>query len=732
MKISFLEVIKVRLSKLYYIYKNIKFGSLCVFKIVRFLYTGGTMSFYLLEIGTEELPAGFINPACDYLKTEFKTLLRQNNIKFEKVISDGTPRRLFLYIDGLPEKQDDREEIVIGPPAKIAMDKDGKFTKAALSFAESKGIDKGDLSIVTTEKGEYLQGIRKIKGIPTKDFIQKNITDVILKIPFKKTMRWGDKNIRFARPIHWFLSIFDGEILPFEIDGISASNITTGHRFMRGLTPGLKFPVKDFDEYKKLLKEAHVILSFEDRKAEIVYQIREIEDEFLFTIPIEEDLLNTVANLVECPFAILGVFPKEFLKLPDEVLITSMKVHQKYFYIKDDNGKLLNYFIGISNNLPINMNIQNGYERVLRARLTDAMFFFENDKKVPLDKRIKELKKVVYQEKLGTSWEKVERFTEIAKKLAEDLDESKLLSVNRAALLSKADLMTEMVYEFPELQGYMGMVYAKAQGETEDVATAIYEHYFPRFAGDKLPATFEGAVISIADKLDTICGCFAIGLIPTGNNDPYGLRRNAIGIINIIREKRFRIDLKNLISFSLTLLEKKVNFDKQEILNKVYEFIMQRFKQILINEDVDPEIFDALIDNYSDILTIEKAAKEITPKRGSEDFITVTTSYKRVANILKKSGELNLKLQPSKFDTKYENNLYLYVESLDYELNKLIKDEKFKEAIELLLSMRKPVDDFFDNVLVMDEDEEIRNNRLALLTNLKRTFDKLLRFDKIN
>jgi glycyl-tRNA synthetase beta chain len=501
---------------------------------------------------------------------------------------------------------------------------------------------------------------------------------------------------------------------------------------MRGTANENKFTVRNFDEYKKFLKENYVILSFEERKIEIVKRIKEIEKEYEFHVPVDKDLLDTVANLVEYPFAVLGNFEKDFLQLPDDVLITSMKVHQKYFFVKDKNGNLLNFFIGISNTLPVSDNIKNGYERVLRARLTDAMFFFENDKKIPLEKRSEELKKVVYQEKLGTSWEKVERFTKIAEKLTDFLDKSKLSSVKRAALLSKADLMTEMVYEFPELQGYMGMVYAKIQGETEDIANAIFEHYFPRFAGDKLPTTFEGTVISIADKLDTICGCFVIGLIPTGNNDPYGLRRGAIGILNIIREKNIRLDIKKLISFCLNLLDKKVDFNKDETLSKIYEFIMQRFKQILINEGADADIFDALVDNFEDILTIEKAVKEVTPKRVSEDFMIVTTSYKRIANILKKSGGTFTKFDISKINNKFEEDLYLHLKDLDSKLDKLIENEKFQEAIELLLSMRKPVDDFFDNILVMDNDEEIRNNRLALLSNLKSTFDKLLRFDKIN
>jgi glycyl-tRNA synthetase beta chain len=686
------------------------------------------MSFFLLEIGTEEIPAGLINPAYTFLRDEFEKLFKQNNINFDKIIANGTPRRLFLYIEGLPEMQNDREEIVIGPPASIAFDKDGNLTKVAIGFAKSKGIDESNLSKITTEKGEYLQGIKKIKGIQVTEFIINNIKDVILNIPFKKSMRWGDKNIRFARPIHWFLSVFDGKPLSFEIDGIVASNMTYGHRFM-----GKEgFEVDSFSGYINGLKERNVIVSFEERKSEILKQLKEIEKEGGFSIPVDEDLLDTVSNLVEYPYAVIGSFSEEFLKLPKEVLVTSMKVHQKYFYVEDKKGNILNYFIGISNTRPVNENVRNGYERVLKARLTDAMFFYENDKNIHLEKRAEGLKKVVYQEKLGTSWEKVERFTKIAEKLANDFDKTRLDTVRRTCLLCKADLMTEMVYEFPELQGYMGMIYARLQGEEESVALAINEHYMPRFAGDNLPSTFEGAVVSIADKIDTICGCFSIGLIPTGNNDPYALRRNAIGILNIIRDRKLRINIRELIKYSLGNLTEKAKFDINDVTEKVYEFIMQRFKQILVSEGVDAEIFESVVDNYSDILMVEKAAKEITPKRNSEDFMTVAASYKRISNILKKADHVNEDFDTNLFATEHEAKLAKSLENVSGSLKLLIDKEDFDGAIVELLKMRNVIDTFFDNVMVMDKDEKIKNNRLGLLASLKGTFDKLLKFDKIN
>lgn len=686
------------------------------------------MSFYLLEIGTEEIPAGLIAPAYNYLKEKFISLLESNNIAYESIVSDGTPRRLFVYIKGLPEKQDDREEIVLGPPASIAFEKNGGLTKAGQGFARSKGIDEKDISRATTEKGDYLKGIKKIKGIHVKDFILKNIVEIITNTPFKKSMKWGDKTFKFARPVHSFLSIFDSEVLPFEIEGVSASDKTFGHRFH-----GKKdLQVESYESYISVLRENNVIVNFQERKEKVLSQLKKIESDKNVAIPVDESLLDTVANLVEYPYPVVGTFSQDFLKLPEDVLITSMKVHQKYFYMLDKSGRLINSFVGISNTKPVNENVKNGYERVLRARLSDAMFFFENDKNVSLEKRAEELKKVVYQEKLGTSWEKVERFAEIALYLTELLDKSKKESVLRVCKLAKADLMTEMVYEFPELQGYMGTVYARIQGENETVSQSINEHYKPRFAGDDLPSTFEGAVVSIADKLDTISGCFSVGLIPTGNNDPYALRRNTIGILNIIRKYNFRINIMELIIKSLGKLKEKSKFDACELSTKVYEFIMQRFKQILLSEGVDGEIFDAVSDNFYDIMTLDKAVKDITPKKGTENFEIVGTSYKRVANILKKSGFLSGDVIEGLFKDTEEKELFKMLVKMEIPLEAYIKAENFSEAMDMLLSLRAFVDNFFDKVMVMDKDDAVRNNRLALLLRLKGTFDKVLKFDKIN
>lgn len=686
------------------------------------------MSFYLLEIGTEEIPAGLVPSACSYFKEKFKLLFDLNGVSYREIISDGTPRRLFVYIHGLPKKQDDREEVIMGPPASVAFDSKGNLTKAGLGFAKSKGIEEKDIARVTMEKGDYLQGVKMVKGIYVKDFILQNIVEIVSNTPFKKSMKWGDGTFKFARPIHSFLSIFDSEVLPFEIAGITASDKTFGHRF-HGKND---LQIKDFNVYLEVLKKNNVIVNFEERKALILRQLKDLENEKGVKIPVDESLLDAVANLVEYPYPVLGTFSEDFLELPDEVLITSMKVHQKYFYMMDKNSRLINSFVGISNTKPVNENVKNGYERVLRARLTDAMFFYKNDKGISLEKKAEELKKVVYQEKLGTSWEKVERFTKVAVYLAELLNKSKEQNIRRGCLLAKADLMTEMVYEFPELQGYMGTVYARIQGENEDIVKSINEHYKPRYAGDSLPSGFEGAVISIADKLDTICGCFVIGLIPTGNNDPYALRRNAIGILNIIRQFNFRLNFMELILNALEHLKGKAKFEKSELCLRIYDFIIQRFKQILMNDGVDGEIFDAVADNFYDIITVEKAAKEITPKRGTENFQIIGTSYKRVANILKKTEFSGGDIDETLFCYDEERELFNMLKNTDKPLKQFLKEENFFKSVDALLSLRTFVDNFFDKVMVMDKDEKVRNNRLFLLFKLKQTFDQVLKFEKIN
>ncbi len=687
------------------------------------------MNTYLLEIGTEEIPASFINKIANYFNEETKKQLESKNIEFTKILSNGTPRRLYLYIEGLPEKQKDSETEIMGPPAKIAFDESGNLTKAGMGFAKSKGLAEDSLKKIQTERGEYLAGVKRTIGVPVKEILPAIINEIINNIPFPKSMRWGNRNIRFARPVHWIVSIFNGEVLNVSLEDITAGKFTKGHRFM---SPE-KFEINSFEEYKSKLEKAKVIVNFEDRKEIIRNKLSEMSAEKSVIVQVDEDLLDTVANLVEFPHPILGEFPKEYLKLPKEALVTSMKYHQKYFYVTDKDGNILNYFVGVSNTVPEDDNVvKNGFERVLNARLSDAMFFYMNDQKVPLDDRVEELKKVVYQVKLGTSYEKIERFKAVAEWLANKLKPEILDRVSRAAYICKADLMTEMVYEFAELQGIMGREYAKLSGEHPNVAEAVYEHYLPRFAGDDLPKTDEGAIVSIADKIDTICGCFAVNLIPTGNNDPYALRRNAIGLLSIIRNKDYRLDLKELIDFSLKQLEGKIKFNKDEVSQKVYDFILLRYKQILINENIAPDAFDAVVNNFSDVIVLEKVAKALTKIKDSEDFQIISQSYKRIANILKKNEFTAADYDENLFETEEEKRLAEILKSRLSIIKDKMSEEDFEGALDALMSFAEPVNAFFDNVMVMVNDEKVKNNRLGLLSALKNCYDILGELSEIN
>lgn len=697
----------------------------CYSMIVSF---GGFMSYYLLEIGTEELPASFVNPSAEFLKKEFEKQLTAKNLKYSEILSGGTPRRLYIYVNGLPERQEDSEVEITGPPANIAFDENGELTKAGFGFAKSKGLDMNSLKKVETKRGEYLSGIKKTIGVATDEALKSMVADTIKAIPFRKSMKWGDRDIRFARPIHWLVSLYNDAVLDVAIGDIKAGNITQGHRFM---SKG-EIVVKDYDSYMSGLKKANVIVNFADRKKMVADKLDYFSKENDFNIQVDEDLLDTVANLVEYPHPILGKFSEEFLALPKEALVTSMKYHQKYFYVTDNAGKVLNYFVGISNTVPEDdAVVRNGYEKVLRARLSDGMFFYNNDKKVSLDTRVEELKKVVYQVKLGTSFEKLERFSSVAHWITDYVNPEIQATVKRAAYLCKADLMTNMVYEFAELQGLMGREYAMLAGEDQNVADAILEHYLPKFAGDVLPVTDEGAIVSVADKIDTICGCFAIDLIPTGNNDPYALRRCSIGILQIIRDKKFKFGLKDLVEVSLSQFKSKIEFNLEEVIGKVIDFILQRYKQVLVQENVATDAFEAVSGRFSNIIVLAKAAKALSSVKGSEDFGTISQSYKRITNILKKNKWAEVVYDEALLETIEEKNLS---ETLITQMNimkKNVDEEDFEKVLDALMAFAAPVDAFFENVMVMVDDEKVRNNRLSLLASLKSCFDILGELSKV-
>jgi glycyl-tRNA synthetase beta chain len=683
---------------------------------------------FLLEIGSEEIPAGFINGACEYLRNEFEKRLTDAGIGFQNIESDGTPRRVYVSIKGLDRQQNDKEETIMGPPASVAFDADGKLTKAGLGFAKSKELEEDTLEKTETDKGVYLSGIKKTKGVPTAEFIENIVADVIKSIPFRKSMRWGDKSFRFARPVHWFLTLFDGRVIHFDIDGIKSGNSTMGHR----IHANEYFEVNDFADYKKKLTEARVISGTAERIEAMRAQVAQIEKETGYRVDLDEDLLETVAGLVEYPVALMGEFEEKYLDIPAEVLITSMKNHQKYFYVTDKDGNLVNKFIGVSNTEPKNPELViKGYARVLRARLADASFFWANDRKYPLENRVEELKKVIYQEKIGTSFEKMERFRALANFFADNLRPDAKKDTDRAAFLCKADLLSDMVYEFPELQGIMGRRYAGLQGENPTVAQAIEEHYLPKFAGDSLPQTDAGAFVSMADKLDTICGCFAIDLIPTGNQDPYALRRGAIGVLSTLRAKGYRIGLRKIIAESINNLEKYIKFDREKVSGLVYDFIIQRYRQILAGEGISADCADAACEISDDVITIEKAARALAQYKQTPEFASIAAGYKRINNILKKSSHTSDAYSYALFETDYERELDSLIKSKADQINRDVCEENFTLAMTQLLTFSGPVDSFFENVMVMAENENVRLNRLSLLNKLKSVFNMLGDLTKI-
>lgn len=686
------------------------------------------MPFYLLEIGCEEIPAAFVPSSAAYLKNEFEKQLAAYGLPAEEIVSGGTPRRLYVCLKGLQERQIDRSELIMGPPARIAFSENGELTEVGRKFAESKGLDISTVKKITTPKGDYLQGEKKTGGGEAEAVLKEIAPRIAAGVPFPKSMRWGNGDFRFARPVHWFLSVFSGRTLDFEIDGIKASGFTFGHRF---LAPG-KIAVKDFEQYKSALREAFVIADGEERASMIKEQAAAIEKECGFRIRLDGELLETVSNLVEYPHCVAGAFDESFLALPKEVLITSMKVHQKYFPVENDAGVLINRFMGVSNMLPPSGDglIRQGYERVLKARLNDASFFFGNDRTVPLQDRVEALKRVVYQEKLGTSYEKMVRFRRLAVMLAEKLAPEKAKTTETAATLAKADLMSEMVYEFPELQGLMGSCYARLEGRPENVCRAIFEHYLPRFAGDALPETDEGRFVSIADKADTIAGAFAAGMIPTGNLDPYGLRRGAIGILSIIEDAGMRLDLRELTEAALAGLEDKIKFDRAETENKILSFIMQRWRQMLVSRGtVEGEIFDAVSGGSADPIAVKNLAAVLTGARSSENFQIIAGSFKRINNILKKNSWTDTSCNAELFRTDEERAVAGLIENQS--IKELLEAEKNYDALDQLMKFAPAVNAFFDKVMVMTEDEAVRANRLSLIARLRSVFMYVGNFDAI-
>jgi glycyl-tRNA synthetase beta chain len=681
---------------------------------------------FLLEIGTEEIPSRFINPALEKMKELFSQLLASGRVGSSGEIKTyGTPRRLVLHVPELEEQQADMSKEVLGPPKKIAFDGDGKPMKAALVFAEKNNVTVDALGIKATDKGEYVVARIDEKGGDTAAWLGQVLPGFILSIPFPKSMRWMDKDIRFARPIHWVLAIYGGATVGFEMNGIKSANVSRGHRFM---SPGA-FLVKDFKSYQLQAEPNFVVIDPEVRKARIVKQVEELAKTKKGMVLEDSGLVDEVTNLVEYPVAVMGSFSKDFLRVPKEVLITAMREHQRYFSVVNDQGNLLPYFITISNTRAEDMAVvQAGNERVLTARMSDAAYFFDHDLKVPLAARVEGLKKVTYQEKLGSVYDKTERVKKLTGHLAA-IVQADARTAERAAYLAKADLLSGVVGEFPKLQGVMGSKYAVLSGEDPRVAAAIAEHYLPRFAGDALPGSLEGMCVGISDRIDTITGCFAVGLIPSGSEDPYGLRRQSVAILAMLFDRGMHLSLAALVAEACKGHGLK-KADQAKVVSEVLDFLRQRLAGLLTTEGLRSDVVDAaLAGTFDDPLIAKEKVRALDAWRTSDDYRPLVTALKRAGNIVPRDFAGVVKKGLLKEEA--EKDLFTaYTDIKDRVKEKTAKLD-FRGALADIASLRNPVDAFFDKVMVMDKDAEVKQNRLALLAGITGLFSMIADFSRL-
>ena len=555
----------------------------------------------LLEIGAEEIPAGYIRPALKALSSALLQKLSDARIEHGDAQVYGTPRRLAVNVENVVRKQKSIKSEVIGPPAKVGFDENGKPTMAAQKFAEKIGVSVNKLTVKETPRGSYLAAVKMERGLATQTLLKEILPEVILSIPFPKKMRWADLDVEFARPIHTIVALLGKSIIPFYLGNVKSGRYTCGHSFM---APG-KIKLDVADDYLEKLRSAWVLADMAERKKMLERGIAEVAQKLGGKILPDDELVDIVNNLVEYPVPVAGNFDEAFLEVPDEVLINAMREHQKYFAVVDKDNRLMPSFIAVNNTAARDLALAaKGHERVLRARLADAQFFYRGDLELTDDDRVEKLKRVLFQAKLGTMYEKIERVAKIAEYLAslvdvkpspDTKDADLKTQLSRAARLSKADLVSQVVGEFPKLQGVMGRIYATVAGELPMVAAAIEEHYRPVYSGAPLPATLVGAILSIADKIDSICGCFSAGLIPTGASDPYALRRQGIGLIQIIRDKGFSFSLRELIQSSVAQFEGKNDPEMNELVENVHRFLQNRIAHLLAEDGSSKDTIAAVL-----------------------------------------------------------------------------------------------------------------------------------------
>ncbi len=680
---------------------------------------------FLLEIGTEEIPAHVMPLILVQLKDLAEKYFKDARISAGEFQTLGTPRRISLLVKNVAESQADVEEEKRGPSVKIAVDAKGNYTKAAIGFARGQKISPEDL---ITRDG-YIYAVVHESGKKTTEILQTLLPKMICDLTFPNNMHWGSLDFKFIRPIRWLVSLFGDEVIPFEVASVCSGRISRGHRV---LSQG-EFTVNSADSYVSDCEKNFVIVDQNQRRAMITAQIEAVAKERGGKAEISEELLEEVLYLVEYPTALSGDFEIKYLNLPPEAVITPMRDHQRYFPVKDLDGKLMPIFVTVRNGGRDYLDIvQHGNERVLKARLEDAQFFFNEDRKKNLDEHREKLKTVVFQEGLGSVYEKTQRLVKLSEKIADLLGEKvsadERKNAIRAAEISKADLVTGMVTEFTELQGVMGREYAKLDGENSEVAAAIDEHYMPRFAGDSQPKTTAGKILSFADKIDNIVATFSRGLVPTGSQDPFALRRQALGIVNLLTAANWSIHLSEIVCLAMDLLKVTDKVGREKIQNDFAEFMKLRVKNVL-SPSTRYDVIDSVIDDVDDIFALTLKAHALEQFLATPDAVKNVQSFVRVGNLAKKaeSDEIDEKL----ITLEAEQVLYKAFEAIEVVAGELIDKKDFIGALDALKKLSAPIDSFFDSVMVMDENLEIRKNRLALLKSVDNLFKKIADFGKL-
>lgn len=679
----------------------------------------------LLEIGTEEVPAHFMPGILQQIADTAKKVFTDLRLSYEDIRTVGTPRRMTLLIKGLNVKQADIQSENKGPSVKIAFDAQGNPTKACEGFARGQKID-----VKTLEARDgYVYAIVHEKGRDTEKLLQEVLPNLIHGLNFPKNMHWADLDVKFVRPIRWIVALFDDAVIDFTIANVRSGRISRGHRF---LSQG-DFSIERAADYETLLKEQYVIVDQTIRRSMIRQQIEKLAAAKGGKADITEELLEEVVFLVEYPTALCGSFSEKYLLLPQETVITPMREHQRYFPVLAADGKLMPMFITVRNGGSEHLEtVQHGNERVLRARLDDAQFFFDEDRKVKLVDRLEKLKTVVFQEGLGSVYDKTIRLEKLAIFLGKAIGASpvEIDTSVRAAKLAKTDLVSGMVCEFTELQGVMGREYASLEGETKETAAAIYEHYLPRFAGDVLPPSTAGRIVSIADKIDNIVATFSRGLIPTGSQDPFALRRQALGLVNILIDAKYTISLANLVNDSMDLFGITDPAARSKMLFAVEDFLRLRVKNVLADAKIRYDIADAVISGgVFDVYSVYLKAKALSLEIDKEPMEKAIQAFVRVANLAKKAPAVSM--NAALFTLLEEKALYQAYTSTASAVESLVDGQDYSGAIDALMDLTTPIDVFFAGVMVMDKDETIKNNRLALLKSILELISQVADFSKI-